>query len=173
MDVETRVEKLLAARTFTTESARCKTREFLLKSLGSLEVIDAYDEDDAYENAPSDVRNDDSDGVPCTTIAEFNKRQQDKRTALRNRSTEFFSADELETENVGGGIATATLPEVDRKLKWGYTALHFAAISGDKVECERLLSLGASKTVRENGGKMPWQKAELKGFTELAEFLKP
>lgn len=62
---------------------------------------------------------------------------------------------------------------INARGKWGYTQLHFAAVAGDVAECENLLKQGAKKTIKDNSGQLPWQKALNAGFEELAEKLKP
>ncbi len=171
--VEQKVDTLLSNRVFKSEAQRIRVRDALIKTLRPLEAFKSFEDDDAYENAPGDIRQDDSDGVPCVTIAELDISQQVKKAALRKSARELFSdpgddgsiviAEGTETEDEG----------IDRRLKWGYTLLHFAAQKGDEVECDRLIALGASKTAQENGGKYPWQKAELMGHEALAIKLRP
>lgn len=70
-------------------------------------------------------------------------------------------------------LAAATADNVNAKGMYGYTALHRAAIAGDDAECDRLIALGAKTTVKDNSGKLPWQKAFSAGHEALAEKLKP
>jgi ankyrin repeat protein len=168
MDVETQVEALLARRTFATPALRERTREALLKTLRPLAAIKSFDDDDAFENSPDEYRQDDGDGVTCTSIAEIEARQQEKKGLLRSRARELFS----NTAISDAAIATEDT-DINRKLKWGYTLLHFAASKGDEGECERLIGAGADIYARDNSGKMPYQKAERSGYTDLAKKLLP
>lgn len=170
------VEQLLSRRTYTSPELREKAKAALLKTLRPIEAIKSFEDDElAFENAPGDYRYDDSDGVALTTEEELNARQQEKKDAMRITAREMFSDDTNEDgfSSTAGGTAVAEAVEINRKLKWGYTALHFAALSGDEAECDRLLGLGADKSVKDNSGKQAWQKADFKGFTELAEKLRP
>ncbi len=171
MEVEEQIDLILSRRTFSSETVRERTRSALIKTLSSIAAIKSYLDEDAYENAPSDIRQDDSDGIPCTTIDAVENAQQNKKNDLRQRSRDLFSDDELMPEVSSGGIMAP--PDINRRLKWGYTLLHFAAIAGDETECVRLLAEGADKTIPDNGGKLPWQKAALKGYDGLADKLKP
>lgn len=65
------------------------------------------------------------------------------------------------------------MPNINAKGKFGYTPLHSAAVSGDEAECDRLIAAGARKTIKDNSGKMPWQKALFAENDVLAEKLKP
>lgn len=169
-NLERKVEEILSRRQFSSASARDKVKAALLKTLAPVEAIKSFDEDDAYENTPAEIRYDESDGVPLTTIEELENAQQTKKDTLRAQSKVIFSDDERQDDGAGG-VAVAT--DINRKLKWGYTLLHFAALAGDEAECMRLIEAGADRTALDNGQKMPWQKAELKGFNDLALKLMP
>jgi hypothetical protein len=166
--LEKQVDAILNRKTFKSDALREKTRAALLKTLAPVHAMRSDDEDEL--TAPSEYRYDDSDGIKCRTGAELEQEQQDKKAALRKQSKAMFSDDEQVDES-GGGVAVAV--DVNRKMKWGYTALHFAAVAGDEAECRRLLEAGADKTITENGGKTASQKAASKGFDALAALLKP
>ena len=70
-------------------------------------------------------------------------------------------------------IAATADASVNARGMFGYTKLHSAAIAGDELECDRLIAIGAIKTIKDNGGKMPWQKAQTAGHDALAEKLRP
>lgn len=171
-NVEAQVDAILGRKTFKSAELREKTRQALLKTLRPVAAIRSFDEEDAYADAPSEYRYDDSDGVACTTIDVLEQRQSDKKADLRRRSRELFSDDEQVPQSAGGTLV-AEENDINRKLKWGYTALHFAALAGDEAECMRLIAAGADVMVGDNGGKLPWQKAEFKGHAALALKLMP
>jgi len=50
----------------------------------------------------------------------------------------------------------------------GYTALHYAAVSGDEEVVDLLLSFGANHEARSTGGQTPADLAMSSGYTELA-----
>lgn len=154
-------------RTYASASLREKTRAALIKSLRPIAAINANDEDDAYADAPNEYRYDNSDGVECRTPEELQLEQQDKKDRLRKQSRAMFSPGEQVSESGSDAL------DINHKGKWGYTALHFAAIVGDEAECDRLIAAGADLSIMENGGKMAWQKAESKGHDALALKLMP
>ena len=120
--------------------------------------------------APEEIRYDDSDGVPVIMPESLLGMQQRRKAELRAAAKSMFSPDEFVLDNQSDTIVA---DDINRKMKWGYTLLHFAAVEGNEVEIDRLLSLGADKTITDNSGKMPYQKAERKGFVDLAKKLMP
>lgn len=167
---ERKVEEILNRRQFASATLRDKVKAALIKTLTPIEAIKNFEEDDAYQNSPEEIRYDESDGVPLMTIDRLNQTQQNKKSTLRAQSQVIFSEEDRAFEQEGG---VAVEIDINSKLKWGYTLLHFAAIAGDETECLRLIAAGADRTALDNGGKMPWQKAELKGFNGLALTLMP
>jgi hypothetical protein len=163
MEAEAKVDLMLKGMSFTSESARAKTRMALLKDLKALETIHDSSEEDYVEDK-GDYRYDDTDGVPCLTADKFEQLQDEKRAKLRKQSSEFFR--DVDVEAVEDS-------DINARLKWGYTLLHFAAIEGNEAECDRLVAAGADLAATDNSGKMPYQKAALKGFDDLAEKLRP
>ena len=162
MDVEKYISDRLARRTFATPELRQKVADALRKSLNTIEAIKSID-DDYEETQTQDHIQDDGDGVSCITIADFESSQDQKRATLRT-----LWRGEIESD-----VAVLEEDSINAHGKWGYTALHFAAVEGNEAECDRLLELGADKTAVDNGGKCPWEKALLRGFDALAEKLKP
>lgn len=165
MEAEAKVDLMLRGMTFTTESARTKTRLALLKDLKALDAIADSSEDD-FEDETSDFKNDKFDGVPCVDASKFDLLHDERLAQLRKHSRELFSDSDVEVEGNSDS-------DINARLKWGYTLLHFAAIAGDEAECDRLVAAGAHLDVADNSGKMPYQKAALKGFEGLAEKLRP
>jgi len=159
MDAAKKVDNFISGRVFSSESVKQKTRAALLRDLRTIEEIGAYD--DVPEES---LYNRYDDGVKTKTFAEIDSEQKSKRQSIQKR--EIFDDNELIT-------VTAVVEDINHKLKWGYTLLHFAAVAGDKAECLRLIGLGASKTAMDNGHKMPWQKAQSRDHHALAILLKP
>ena len=168
--VERQVEEMMARKTYKSDAVRERTRLALIKTFRTVAAIQSFEDDEAFESSPEEYRNDDSDGVTCTTIAELEEKQQDKKRTLKMRAREMFSDEDIEDEATAIAIEEN---DINRKLKWGYTLLHFAAKDGNEVECDRLLAAGADKYAVDNSGKMPYQKAELGEFYALAAKLRP
>ena len=125
IDVQEQVEAILNRRHFSSGAVRERTRLALLKTITDIEAIKEFDEEeDDLENTSSDIRYDDSDGITCKTIEQLEQAQQDKKDALRQQAREMFSDEEFLNEPVSGGVIAP--PDINKKLKWGYTALHFA-----------------------------------------------
>jgi hypothetical protein len=178
MEVDVIVEQLLARKTFSSESIKAKTRAALLRTLSKANAaqemisVDEPETSDVGDQAQCDYdpvkmpTKDDNDGILPITYEDLMRRQKEKRQALREQSTQFFAKHEM--------VATIEKPVgVNTKMRWGYTALHFAALEGNEKECKRLLSIGADISARDNSGKMPWEKAKSNGHQTLAQRLKP
>lgn len=168
--IERQVEEMMSRRTYRSDVVREKTRMALIDTLRTAAAIESFEDDEAFDCAPEEHRNEDSDGVACTTIAEMEERQQEKKRRLKSYAREMFSPEDFQDEATAIALEES---DINRKIKWGYTLLHFAALEGNEVECDRLLAAGADKYATDNSGKMPYQKAKIKGFEALSEKLKP
>lgn len=164
------VDKVMSRQKFSSDSVAARTRSALMKTLETVARIRDNDDEDFTENSPEEIRYDDSDGVPVIMPESLLGMQQRRKAELRAAAKSMFSPDEFVLDNQSDTIVA---DDINRKMKWGYTLLHFAAVEGNEVEIDRLLSLGADKTITDNSGKMPYQKAERKGFVDLAKKLMP
>jgi ankyrin repeat protein len=63
--------------------------------------------------------------------------------------------------------------DVDAASAAGWTPLHYVAHNGDIETAKFLLDRHAKRDVRNGDGKTPYEIAEERGFTDLAEILRP
>lgn len=158
MDVAKRVDAYLEKRS-CSDSVKSKVRRELLALLNPVKEVATRIE----QGRSCD------DGIPVVTKFDIEEKRRIFEEKLRQQTKIFFGKEE-EVVTVESGSEVA---DINEKLTWGYTLLHFAACKGDEAECERLLSLGANLKARDNGGRLPWEKAEMNGHKELAIKLKP
>lgn len=145
----------------------------LTKLFENLDQIKNHaDDESAFENANQDYRNDDSDGVESITPEQFQENLKTKRQTLR------VQARHMAFDNLDDGDALSVAVETDendinRRGTYGYTPLIAAAVRGDLEECRRLKELGADLRLIDTSRKMAWEKAQSRGFTVIANLLKP
>ena len=133
-----------------------------------LETLNQFDEgweEDTYTQ-------DDHDGVslrsPNQLVAEETARKLVLRRRFEKNQSLFDPSDEIATF-----VKEVDENDINRRLTWGYTPLIKAAVDGNLEECKRLKAAGADLTLKDNSGKMAWQKAQSRGFVEIMELLKP
>lgn len=148
---------------------RKRVKDFLANTIASLEAI-GTDDDPEYvkENI---YRDDGLDGVAPTSIDEIEHIQRDRIDKLR--SALIIDPD---TEPEDSTACTEPVPvgvsdDLNRKGRFGYTPLHEAVVAGDAETVRSLLGRGANKTIRDNGGNTPYDKALKFEFYEIAKLL--
>lgn len=166
---EEQVLNVLNKKHFSSPVVFERTRLALLQTLSTAEKVMGDDENDIVDDFDySKSASEDSDRLSSRTPLNVNQEQQDRQLYLQDQCNRFL-IDEPEKK----GKASSLCLDINLRGKWGYTELHFAALTGNVEECCRLLEKGADPSIMDNGGKMAWHKADLKGHISLANMLKP
>lgn len=154
----------------SASEVRKKAKANIANFLTSLDQFDRGWDDDRH--------NDDGDGIKTRSANQLTAEHTARKLAMRKRfgsNQPIFTQDEVAED--ASSIAVVVLEvdpnDINRRGKWGYTPLIEAAVKGDYVECQRLKDAGADLALKDNSGKLAWQKAEARGFTEIANMLKP
>lgn len=127
-------------------------------------VYDGDDEEDQQDTVVlTDIaQQDDHDGIIPKTVAMFKEEEKETRRSLKSRVKQMLHSDNPEMDD----------SDINFRGKWGFTKLHFAAVDNNIVECNRLLAAGANKSIKDNAGHLPWEKAMARGHFALAKLLR-
>lgn len=120
----------------------------------------ANDEDDANNNWSDDDSSDEIRPRPNKIPRQIHESPLEQ--AARNNNLEFI----LHLITFQGFI-------IDQQNEVGGTALH-AAVTANQIEAVALLlELGADRTIRNEAGETPFEKARTYGFNQIANLLNP
>jgi ankyrin repeat protein len=155
--VNERVDEL--TKKIANGAVRERVARNITQLLSDLETIVSYAEDDDVDQNWVD---DGSDGVPLTSIAQIEQREEAKITSLKD--TNFFPASAIEV--------TLDDDDINARGKFGYTKLHCAVADEDLKLVVELLEMGADANIRDNSGSTPYQKALNRGYMEIAAVLR-
>jgi ankyrin repeat protein len=155
MDIQAKVEQLV--KHIQDPIEREKKRRVMLKVLKVAEGV-ANPEQLAQDNGHLD-------GVPVVDIQALHNREDARLGILKGQRTLLF---ELEDEILRPETEEQKL---NKRGRFGYTAIVSAVVSEDVQEVKRLLEAGADLTIRDNGGFTAMDKARNSGHREIMELL--
>lgn len=127
--------------------------------LSDLADIRSFAEKDAEENIPKESA---ADG--CAPVALATVVAREHAALEKIKSNIKFAPSAV--------VVVHDQNDINVKGRFGYTALHEAAVVGDKEKVQELLAKGANPLIGDNYGATAYDKALNRGFTEIAKILK-
>jgi ankyrin repeat protein len=165
MDADVKAGEL--TKHIESPSVRERVRSFLKDTINSLNGIRDIDEEvDDFDSRSPHVRKTDDAFVPTVELSDLQAQQRARFDDLRAKNTFANTESDLDEDETAVEVL-----EIDRRGRYGYTALMAAVVEHDVQTVKNLISLGADRYIEDNAGNTPYEKSIKMGYGDIAALL--